>query len=365
MANIAADRCLKDRAAVPSVADIPVALLLFNRADCLARVVAALRRVKPRRLFLIADGPRPGHRGDAEACRRARAVAAAIDWPADLAWRAADANLGCDRCIPEGLDWLFDKVPEAIVLEDDMVPAADFFPWCAAMLDRYRGAPDISHVCGRNELGSWPTGSAGHLLAMRGSLWGWATWAGAWKEVRAACLAGAARPPAALHGDPLVAERLAFAQDQLRRGHFVTWDATWSLGAALAGKYAVVAPANLICNIGFRADATHNRFAGDFRGALPTGSVAACAAGPRPRPDVLFDRWVLLVELLAAQRDGARLLRLAKARHLVRDAVLRLHLAPFDDPDESVAVLRHLAANGTRSPQLDSVLARMDSMEVK
>jgi hypothetical protein len=75
----------------------------------------------------------------------------------------------------------------------------------------------------------------------------------------------------------------------------------------------------------------------------------------------MFDRWVLMAELLAAQRDDARLSRLAKVRHLVRDARLRLHLAPFDHPEEAAAVLRHLVAAGTHSPQLQAVLARLES----
>jgi len=346
---------------MPSADEIPVVLVLFNRTESLSRVVEALRPTRPKRLFLLADGPRPGHPDDVDACRRARAVIEAIDWPVDLDWRIAEVNLGCDRAVPEGLDWVFGQVGEAVILEDDMVPAAGFLPWCAAMLERYREAPDISHVSGRNELASWPSGDADHLLVRRGSLWGWASWASAWQDVRAACLAAAASAPVELHPDPLVAQHLAFVHDLARRDRFVTWDLTWSLGAALAGKLAVLPPANLISNIGFRPGAVHTAFAGDFRGALPTGEAPVGAPGARPSPDIVFDRWVLMAELLAAQRDDARLSRLIKGRHLVRDGRLRLHLAPFDHPEEAGAVLRHLVAAGTRSSQLQAVLARLEA----
>jgi len=348
---------------MPSASEIPVVLVLFNRPNCLRQVVESLRQVRPKRLFLVADGPRPDHAGDVEACRRARAVIDAVDWTADLRWRTAEVNRGCDRSIPEGLDWVFDQAAEAIILEDDLVPAADFFPWCAAMLERYRGASNISHVSGRNELGAWPINGADHLLVRRGSLWGWATWASAWKEVRAACLTAADRAPVELHPDPLVAQHLAFVHGLVRRDRFVTWDASWSLGAALAGKLAVLPPANMVSHIGFRPDATHTDFADDFRAVLPTGAAPVPASG-RPSPDDAFDRWVLLASLLAAYRDDARMTRLARARHLVRDPRLRLHLAPFDHRAEAVAVLRHLAAIGTRSPHLEAVLARLESTDV-
>ena len=143
----------------------------------------------------------------------------------------------------------------------------------------------------------------------------------------------------------------------------MTWDAIWSLGAALGDKLTVAPPANLISSTGFRRDATHNNFTDDFRAVLPTGAVPVATPGPRPLPDIKFDRWSFLATLLAAYRDDARLTRLARARHLIRDPRLRLHLAPFDHRDEAVAVLRHLAAIGTKSPHLDAVLARLESAE--
>src|SRR5262249_43118101 len=148
---------------------------------------------------------------------------------------------------------------------------------------------------------------------------GWATWASVWREVRAASFGAADRAPLELHPDPLVARHLAVIHDLVRRDRFVTWDATWSLGAALAGKLAGLPPTNLITSIGFRPDATHNDFADDFRAALPTGAAPAPAPDVRPSPDAAYDRWALLTTLLAAYREDPRIARLAKARHLVRD----------------------------------------------
>jgi len=40
--------------------DTAVALLLFRRPEETARVFERIREARPRKLFLIADGPRPG-----------------------------------------------------------------------------------------------------------------------------------------------------------------------------------------------------------------------------------------------------------------------------------------------------------------
>ena len=45
--------------------EIPVLLTVFNRPDKTRAVIEALRQIKPKRLFVSADGPRPGHPDDA------------------------------------------------------------------------------------------------------------------------------------------------------------------------------------------------------------------------------------------------------------------------------------------------------------
>jgi hypothetical protein len=37
----------------------PVVLFLFNRPECTRQVFAVIRQVRPRQLFVVADGPRP------------------------------------------------------------------------------------------------------------------------------------------------------------------------------------------------------------------------------------------------------------------------------------------------------------------
>ena len=132
---------------------VPVILFLFNRPDNLRRVVEVLRRVQPPLIFVIADGPRPNHPDDVARCRAARAVVEHFDWSCRVVRSYADTNMGCTARISSGLNWAFQEVAEAIVLEDDVVPHPTFFAWCTRMLDRYRDEPNVMHVSGRNHLG--------------------------------------------------------------------------------------------------------------------------------------------------------------------------------------------------------------------
>jgi len=78
--------------------DAAVVFLVFNRPELTARVFARIRDARPGRLFVVADGPRPRIKGEAEKCRQVRAlIERRIDWPCELVRDYSEVNLGCGR----------------------------------------------------------------------------------------------------------------------------------------------------------------------------------------------------------------------------------------------------------------------------
>ena len=99
---------------MPSRLDIPVVFLVFNRPEPTARVFARIRDARPAKLFVVADGPRPDHIGDAEKCRRVRElIAEGIDWPCEVVRDYAEKNLGSGRRVASGITKAFEAVEEA------------------------------------------------------------------------------------------------------------------------------------------------------------------------------------------------------------------------------------------------------------
>jgi hypothetical protein len=349
--------------------ETPVAVFVFNRPQTTAEVMAAVRAAQPQTLVVVADGPRLDHPDDRQRCAAAQAIATEIDWDCDLHVVASSENLGCDVRLQSGLDEVFAIVDRAIVLEDDVVPARSMFGWCQRMLDRYRDDPSVAMVAARNPLGIWGPHDADHLLARRGSIHGWATWARAWngadrtwptwddERVRTA-LEG-------LHLPTLVAQQVERIIDLARAGDLTAWDNHWGVTHLLADQWTVVSTLNLTRNIGFGADATRTLNAQDLRAALPVLEVrpATSAAAVRD-PD--FDAASMTIDLLAAhlQPDVSR--RLAKYPHLfcredgTPDDDLILHLAPFADRKRSLELVSHLRRIGTSSPTLDRLIAALD-----
>lgn len=343
--------------------DLPIALILFNRPRRLAAVVAALREIRPRRIFAIADGPRPDRPDEAERCRASRAVLDSIDWPCEIERDFAEKNLGCDRRVRTGLDRLFEVVDRAIILEDDVLPHPTFLPWAASMLDRYGADSSFSIASGCNKLGRWGDPSIDHLRARRGSIWGWASNAEVWRAARRFDLAS--REPGAagdfgVEGiDPLVARQCELVISDVRSGREVAWDTEFSARLQLSGRFAAIPTTNLVSNLGIGADATRTTYADDFVATIPSGRVSGCAATGTVALDPAYDRMSLLAELLGRcvhPEVAVRLARLAveKPRAPIDEAT-RLHLEPFLVPDEAIAVLDHLADFGVASSQFERV----------
>ena len=123
----------------------PVCLIIHRRPETTRQVLAAIRTVRPRRLFVVADGPRPQVPGEAALCHAAREAALSVDWDCTVTPLFAAGNLGLRDRVRSGLDAVFAAVPEAIILEDDCRPDPTFFRYAAELLERYRDDPRVMY----------------------------------------------------------------------------------------------------------------------------------------------------------------------------------------------------------------------------
>jgi len=264
-----------------------VAFIIFNRPDTTARVFAEIAKARPPRLLVIADGPR-GHRdGEAERCAETRAIIDRVDWDCEVLTNYSDVNLGCRNRVASGLDWVFEQVPEAIILEDDCLPDPSFFRYCEELLERYRDDERISMIGGANfQFGRRRT-EFSYYFSRYNHIWGWASWRRAWRHYDRRARAW----PALRAGGWL--QTLIHSADERRYWSSVfqavhdekidTWDYQWNLAAWTQGMVAIVPETNLISNIGFGAGATHTKGASAFS-AMQTGMMEF----PVKHPDIVL-----------------------------------------------------------------------------
>jgi len=240
----------------------PVLILLHRRADLAVRVLHAVRRARPSRLFLAADGPRENQAGEAADCQACRsAIEARIDWPCRVERLYRDDNHGVRRGIPESISWFFSQVEEGIILEEDVLPGDDFFRLCAELLPHYRTDTRVWNITGSNQYGPSGFGQASYAFTLHSPIWGWATWRRAWERHDPAPtdVEDAADPERLkrLFGSDTYARHWSDLLRLAATGQIQTWDYLWRLTLWKHGGLAVIPRANLVSNIGFDARALH------------------------------------------------------------------------------------------------------------
>lgn len=272
-----------------------VVFLIFNRPECSARTFAEIRRTRPGRLLVVADGPRENREGEAEACAETRRIVDdGVDWPCDVLRNYATTNLGCAQRVSSGLTWAFSVVEEAIVLEDDCLPDPSFFWYCDELLEKYRDDARIGQICGTPFVTQKLDRSTSYVFSRYGPIWGWATWRRAWRhydlhlsnwpELReSGGLAGA------VHSNVELKWR-ANLYDAIHHGPPTTWDFQWGYAKITQSMLSAVPTRNLIENIGCGAGATHTTDARTTfeRGSMPSPLIHPPCVLPDPQFDELF-----------------------------------------------------------------------------
>jgi hypothetical protein len=160
----------------------PVAFFIFNRPDTTEQVFSEIVRVKPHKLLVIADGPRSERQGEAEKCSQARSIIDRVNWDCEILTNFSEINLGCKVRVSSGIDWVFEHVEEAIILEDDCLPDPTFFRYCQVMLDHYRNDQRIGMISGDNFQNGIKRNMDSYYFSRYVHIWGWATWRNRWQN---------------------------------------------------------------------------------------------------------------------------------------------------------------------------------------
>ncbi|GAA4118583.1 glycosyltransferase family 2 protein [Enteractinococcus coprophilus] len=156
--------------------DIPVVLFLFRRKESALQVLDRVRMRAPRRLYLLSDAGRNYEERSLVAEVRS-AVEAAIDWDCEVIKHYAQENRGVFENIGMGAQWVFEREPCAIFLEDDNVPEVTFFDYCRELLHKYEHTPEVLWICGTNYLESFePANAASYMFTRHLLPCGWASW---------------------------------------------------------------------------------------------------------------------------------------------------------------------------------------------
>jgi hypothetical protein len=157
----------------------PVVLILYNRPKKTLNLINIVKKVKPKKIFLIIDGPK-NTKKDKNCCKKVIEVLKKINWKCSKNFIISEKNLGLKKRVVTGLDLVFQKVSTAIILEDDCMPNVSFFYFCQFLLKKFYNKKKISGISG-NKFNKEKINESIYFSKFF-SIWGWATWARYWKK---------------------------------------------------------------------------------------------------------------------------------------------------------------------------------------
>lgn len=254
---------MKDNFIPPSPLRTPVLFMIFNRYDTTQKVFNAIKRVKPRQLFVAADGPRENKEGEKEKCEQVRKIIEQVDWDCEVKTLFRDKNLGCKIAVSSAIDWFFENVEEGIILEDDCLPSQSFFWFCQELLEYYRDDTRIMMVSGNNFQFGKTRGEGSYYFSKYAHIWGWATWRRAWKcyDVRMANFK-------MFKTENQINNIFRIKQQQkywtkifqlTYDGKINSWGYVWTYTCFINNGLCIMPNVNIVSNIGFSREALHTK----------------------------------------------------------------------------------------------------------
>ena len=242
--------------------ETPILFIIFNRPDTTKQVFECIKAIKPKYLFIAADGPRSDRIDEIEKCNFVRKIVLdGIDWDCELKTLFREENQGCGLAVSSALNWFFENVEEGIILEDDCLPHPEFFLFCSEMLEFYRNNKKVMFIGGGNFQNGIYRGEGSYYFSAYSHVWGWASWSRVWKNYSFTLneIDDITFKKKLSKYFTKITERKYWMDIfiLMKKSAIDTWDYQLNFSVWKNNGVSIIPNVNLISNIGFGIDATH------------------------------------------------------------------------------------------------------------
>lgn len=237
-----------------------ILFIIFRRPNITQKVFERIREMKPKKLYIAADGPR--NEMERKECDATRAIVSCIDWDCKAVKQYQERNLGCDAHCYQAISWFFEQEPEGIILEDDCVPSLSFFGFSSTLLEKYRNDERIGHIAGSNYQFGKKRGDGSYYFSNLTHVGGWAGWRRVWFEQKTVVdnfkkfgqLEYLAYLPS--HAPFRFHWNRFYTLANLSNNN-ICWDYKYAYSNLSNNRLSIIPNCNLVCNIGYYDNPTH------------------------------------------------------------------------------------------------------------
>ncbi len=300
----------------------PIAFIIFNRPDLTAIVFERIREAKPDILFIIADGPRVSNEEDiSKSAATRKIVDEGVDWPCEVFKNYSDVNLGCGKRVSSGIDWVFQNVEKAIILEDDCLTDISFFNFAEELLIKYEDDKRVMHINGTSWNPPSLPKSDSYFFSAYSISWGWATWKRAWEhfdfEMKKWNEKKDLSEIYSIFNSEVEINRRRRTWKQVSQPQNDIWGYQWFFAIRSQNGICITPRRNLIKNVGLRSDATHTLSATHPLGDLTVFKTDNPLSHPtkmsrNKNADIIFESMLSGINLNWLSRFKHQLRRLLK-----------------------------------------------------
>ncbi|MBQ9359833.1 MAG: glycosyltransferase [Lachnospiraceae bacterium] len=242
----------------------PVVVFAYNRADKIKSCIDSLLMCdghEETEVFVYSDGAKGEN--DSDAVRQVRMCLDSFEKEygfKSLSIIKREDNLGLAGNVISGVSEVNKRYGKVIVLEDDLIVAADFLDFMNEALDFYEGDEDIWSVTGFSEpIGDFTGYGHDVYYSYRGSSYGWGTWSDRWESVD-----WDIKGYDKVMSDKTLRKNFErggrdltrILKDQ-RMGLVDSWAIRWCLSQSLQNKYTVYPVRSFIFNSGYDGSGTN------------------------------------------------------------------------------------------------------------
>lgn len=239
----------------------PVLYIVFNRPDVTGESFKVLEQIKPKKLYIAADGPRAYKSNDDALCNAVKKIVENISWECVVNKLYQPINLGCGKAVSKAISWFFEHEEQGIILEDDIIADLSFFTFAEEMLEKYKTNSNVMHINGCNFQNGVKRGNGSYYFSALPHVWGWASWRRAWinydfnlsdlnyfynlKKINN------------YFQQKNIQQHWLEIFFKMNRKWIDTWDYQWNYAIWNSNGSVITPNTNLIKNIGFNSNATH------------------------------------------------------------------------------------------------------------
>lgn len=255
----------------------PILFLIFKRPNQTEKVFDAIRKIKPKQLYIASDGPRKNKSEEAELNKKCKEIVANVDWPCDIKTLFREENLGSPKAIPESVTWFFSQEEQGIVLEDDCLPNESFFIFCDELLEKHKNNEKIFWINGSNLNSDVFTHmESSYEYSYYPISWGWASWRRAWERFDSEMLDWRIKRKSkflkSFSNNSMLTE--SYWKAAFDYAYTIpNWDIRFIYSCWKNNALACTPKNNLISNIGFGDGSTHVTSEQDPLSNIPTKSI--------------------------------------------------------------------------------------------